>query len=272
VSTIVISPELELRYGCDRAHLPVELAERFVQLDYDDAARAFVAEAFDAPHGPFRTWVYANLRKLMSDYDAYGLLGMYPMHVLSTSQLDRLLGSCARGELLDVGAGDGGVTAHAAKLFERVSATDASAMLKRRLRKRGYEVLEHDFTQAPLAGERRFDAALCLNVIDRCTHPRSLLRNVAQALAPGAPLIVTVPLPLKPHVHVGRYTVDQEERLPEPKSMWELGATNIAHKLLTPLGLEVRALSRVPYLCRGDSTTPLYSLDDAVFVCTRASA
>ena len=269
MSTLRITPEIELRYGCDRARLPEALRERFVELEHDDAARAFLAAALAAPHGELITFCYGVLRKLMSDYDAYGLLDMYPMHVLSTAQLDQLLGAGPRARLLDVGAGSGGVTAQAAELYETVAATETSSALKRRLRKRGYDVLEHDFSDAPLPESiERYDAVLCLNVIDRCSHPRTLLKHIARAVKPDGTVIVSVPLPLKPHVHVGRFTVDQEERLPEAKSMWELGAGSLASQLLQPAGLCVRALSRAPYLCRGDTVNPLYSLDAAIFVCS----
>jgi hypothetical protein len=114
VSTVRITPEIELQYGCELSRLPDDLRERFIALDHDEAARAFIDAARAAPHGPARTWIYGVLRSLLSDYDAYGLLDMYPMHLLSTAQLDRLLGGCTRERLLDIGAGSGGVTAHAA--------------------------------------------------------------------------------------------------------------------------------------------------------------
>jgi hypothetical protein len=82
-------------------------------------------------------------------------------------------------------------------------------------------------------------------------------------------LVLSVPLPLKPHVHVGRFTVDQEERLPDAESSWEAGVASLASALLAPCGLEVAALSRAPYLCRGDAQTAVYELDAAVFVCSK---
>ena len=119
---------------------------------------------------------------------------------------------------------------------------------------------------------RRFRRAMqntrvtCFNVIDRCSHPLTLLRHAIAALKPGGVLLASVPLPLKPHVHVGRFTVDQEERLPAAEETWEEGVATLASELFEPLGLEVTALSRAPYLCRGDASTPLYVLDAAIFV------
>jgi len=259
----------ELQYGCDLTLLPSELRDRFIQLEQDEAARVFLDASRAAPHGAWRSRAYGVLRSLMSDYDAYGLLDMYPMHLLSAPQLDRLLGEGRRARLLDIGAGSGGVTQHAAELFQHVSATETSGMLKRSLRRRGFTVLDCDLTYAPLpSSTQRFDAVLCFNVIDRCSHPLTLVRHARAALEANGTMIVSVPLPLKPHVHVGRFTVDQEERLPTAQPSWEGGAASIARELLTPAGLELRSLSRVPYLCRGDATTPLYVLDAAVFVCS----
>ena len=268
----MLSPS-ELQYGCDLALLPSELRDRFVQLEQDEAARAFLDAARVAPHGPWRLRAYGVLRSFMSDYDAYGLLDMYPMHLLSALQLDRLLGEGRRARVLDIGAGSGGVTQHAAELFQHVSATETSSMLKRSLRKRGFTVLDCDLSYAPLPSSiERFDAVLCLNVIDRCSHPLTLVRHARAALEVSGSLIVSVPLPLRPHVHVGRFTVDQEERLPQAQPSWEGGAASIARELLAPAGLELRSLSRAPYLCRGDATTPLYVLDAAVFVCNSRRA
>lgn len=263
----------ELIYGCDRASLPSALRDRFIELEHDEAARAFMADAAGTPHSAVKTWLYGVLRKLMSDYDAYGLLDMYPMHLLSTAQLARLLGEHARGRLLDVGAGNGGVTAHAATLFQHVSATEASSVLRRKLRARGYEVLETDLTYSAVpASVDKFDVVTCFNVIDRCSHPRTLLKHAREAMADGGRLVLSVPLPLRPHVHVGRFTVDQEERLPDAEASWEAGVASLATELLEASGLEVQAVSRAPYLCRGDAKTAVYELDAAVFVCSRASA
>ena len=74
------------------------------------------------------------------------LLGRGTMFVFSTTQLQKLLGSSIAereaGEerrLLDLGAGDGGVTAHMAPLFDTVSVTEMSPLMRRALAKRGFE-------------------------------------------------------------------------------------------------------------------------------------
>jgi SAM-dependent methyltransferase len=263
---------LKLRYACDLAQLPSVLAERFVQLEADDGLRSFLAEVRGRPHGALVTALYDLLRRVMSDYDAYGLLGMYPMQLLSTAELERLLGVGPRTSLLDVGAGSGGVTAHAAALFASTTVTESSPVLRRKLRARGYRVLEHDLSLAPLASDEHFDAITCLNVLDRCLRPHSLLTHLRELLGPDGRLVLSVPLPLKPHVHVGRFTVSPEESLPPAGSSFELGVSSLLAKAIAPAGLEIARLARAPYVCRGDAHRPLYALDAAVLVCVRANA
>jgi SAM-dependent methyltransferase len=260
-----------LRYAIDRARLPAAVAEKVVWLEHDEPAAAFVRQSLAKPHGRLATVGYDLLRRALSDYDAYGLLGMYPMHLLSTPQLERLLAPLpARPRrLLDVGAGDGGVTAVARPLFDAITVTEASSVLRGKLRRQGHRVLPHDFERAPLPGES-FDAIFCLNVLDRCARPRTLLAHLSSALAPAGRLLVAVPLPPRPHVHVGRHTVDPEELLPGAPD-WEAGAGALIEALFVPAGLQLSALARVPYLCRGDARTALHVLDAALFVLGRAA-
>ena len=68
------------------------------------------------------------LRTTLSLTDANGLVGRGTMHVVSTAQVCTLLraggDASPRAVLLDVGAGDGSVTAQLAPLFEAVVATE----------------------------------------------------------------------------------------------------------------------------------------------------
>jgi SAM-dependent methyltransferase len=274
-----LAPGIYARYTCEPPLLPVELGKRFVALDYDQGAQDFVAQVTGARTSRLRTALFLFLRKLMSDYDAYALLGMYSMHVLSSAQWKTLLGDwlcdfTSSGKalrLIDVGAGEGGVTACAKPFFADITVTEASKNLRKHLRKRGYRVVEHDLGQTPwpVQGER-FDVVSAFNVIDRTARPRTLLSHMRALLADEGRLLVSVPLPLRPHVHVGPTTVDQDEPLPSAEGPFEHGVAALCRDLFAPLGLRVLAFSRVPYLCQGDANAALYVLDDAVFVCERA--
>jgi SAM-dependent methyltransferase len=266
------SPDLPLRFDCDRPALALQLAARFAPLIDDGTARAFALRSLEAPSGRVRTLLYRVLRRSLSDFDAYGLLGMYPMHLLSRAQFADLLSTAAPAarprRLLDVGAGNGDLTALAAEGFDDVYATESSRVLRGRLRARGFRVLAQDLEREAPTAARRFEAVLCLNVIDRCAHPITLIANLRAALAPEGRLLLSVPLPLSPHVQRGGETVDPEEPLPRPEPTFEAGATALAREVIEPAGLTIERICRAPYLCRGDAEHALYALDAAVFVCS----
>jgi SAM-dependent methyltransferase len=271
---IALEDGSQLRYGCELASLPAELAARFIALEHDHAAQRFVRQALARPHGWLASACYGVLRRVLSDYDAYGLLGMYPMHLLSREQFQRSLaqaGARPGGSLLDVGAGNGAITALAAPGFDRVLVTEASAVMRARLRRRGYRVLEHDLGRERVPDDARADAVLALNVLDRTSHPRTMLAHLRDALRPNGVLMLSLPLPLRPHVQHAGGTADPEELLPSASGDgWEAAAARLVLELFVPAGLEVCSLSRVPYLSRGDRERRLYVLDAALFV-ARAS-
>lgn len=66
------------------------------------------------------------------------------MFVLSQSHIRRLLNCDTRigGTLLDIGAGDGNVTASIASLVDHVVATEVSSPMVRHLSGRGYHAIE----------------------------------------------------------------------------------------------------------------------------------
>ncbi|MDD9943060.1 MAG: methyltransferase domain-containing protein [Myxococcales bacterium] len=261
----------ELHYSCDVSSFPWPLREAFVELTQDAAAEAFVRQAASRPPGRLRTWAFRQLRTFMSDYDAYGNLGMYQMHLLSTEQWRTLLacpaGAAKLGQVLDVGAGRGDVTRSFLPLCETCHAIEPARSLRAELQNLRVCVKRWDLCQTTVPAEERYDLIMCLNVIDRVSHPKTLLRHAMQALRPGGRLVIAVPLPLAAHVDRGRVTVDQEEPLPEPAARWEQGVIALTEKLFGGLGLQTVRFTRAPYLCRGDAESSLYALDDALFVC-----
>ncbi len=256
-----------MSYGCDLQRLRPELAERFVELAEDDAARRF--RAAPTTHGRLRTWAQRALGHFMSDFDANGWLGMYPMHLLSTAQWGCLLGA-AGGALVDVGAGNGDVTAGLAPLFDSVTTTELSAPMARRLRRRGFSCERVDVAETGVPGGP-WDTIACLNVLDRSARPHTLLERLRDGLAPGGRLILAVVLPYSPFVYEGGATVPPIEKLDCEAADWESSVDRLAARVLEPLGLHVQRLARAPYLSGGDADAPLYALDDAILVCARAA-
>jgi len=257
----------ELVYDSELALLPSELKERFVYLGGDQEIHQFIRGAISKPAARWVTRIYRSLRWAMSDYDAYGLLNMYKMQLLSRAQWERLIGQKPGESLLDIGAGDGSITAKAAGLFRRVVVTETSRVMARKLRRRGYKVYRTDIANGRVPDEAPFDVVACLNVIDRCARPISLLERIRQILSPSGRLVLAIPLPLDPFTYSGGRTIDQLEELPLGEESWEEGVASLVQTLIQPIGFSVQSLSRVPYVSQGDADRDLYILDDAVLVC-----
>jgi SAM-dependent methyltransferase len=261
--------QLDLRYDAELAALG-RYAPAFRALGPDAELEAWLARYAGAPHGRLTTLLASCLDGLLTSYDVHGLLGTYPMHLLSQAAWRDLLGPHERGTLLDVGAGAGYVTEGARACFDRIVCTETARYLRKRLARRGFEVLASDLSEVRL--ERSFDVVSCFNVLDRTARPRTLLRNLISHLSAGGCLLISVPLPVSAHVHVPGGTTSASERLPASARSWEGAVCELGERLLEASGLNVERVARVPYLSRGDPTQDLYVLDAAVWVCRRASS
>jgi SAM-dependent methyltransferase len=268
---------VDLRYACDLARLG-ELGERFIPSQLDAEGEAFLAAALKSSHTRAAYWAHRALSLVMSDFDANALLGMYPVFLLSTPQALQLLDAARPGgvtstRLLDIGAGSGDVTTRLLPLVDSVCCTEASRHMARRLRKRGFScwrgLVGEGAPGDPLANEPPFDVVVLSNVIDRAPRPRSLLGNVVRHLPAGGLLLLSTPLPYEPFFYDGSVTRDPVERLNVEADNWEDALGELWQNELAPLGLELRALTRVPYLSGGDVQYPAYALDDAVLVCRK---
>jgi SAM-dependent methyltransferase len=254
----------DLRYHVDLYALG-RLAERFRPLGPDPERDAWIAQYGAAPHGTFITWLGTCLDALASSYDVHGLLGTYPMHLLSGEAWRQLLSDGHFSSLLDVGAGAGYVTEAARAHFDQIVCTETSRFLRRRLSQRGFEVHASDLSRESLS--RRFDVVSCFNVLDRTARPYALLRSLVAHLAPAGRLLLSVPLPVSAHVHVRGGTISASERLPSAARGFEAAVLELSEKLIEPAGLTIERIARVPYLSRGDSGKDLYVLDAALWLC-----
>jgi 2-polyprenyl-3-methyl-5-hydroxy-6-metoxy-1,4-benzoquinol methylase len=262
---------LNLKYDYEPRDLPWELSQRFRRLDLGEEGKTYVAQALATRPGKTKTSLHRLLRVWMSDFDVNGLLDMYPMHLLGTSQWQELLGKTPMGRHLDVGAGSGDITKTFAPLVHETVTTETSRMMARKLRKSGFRCFEADLAESDVP-DPGYEVVTCLNVIDRCAKPLSLLTKLVAALVPGGRLVLATPLPFDPFVYEGATSVAPRERLPLPKTSWERSVASLVENVITPLGLETEVVSRVPYLCRGDSDRPLYVLDDVLLVCRKPGA
>lgn len=187
------------------------------------------------------------------------------MFVCSTSQFRKLLGipdTWVAGSLLDLGAGDGKVTEKMASHFNQVFATEISSQMRKHLTSKGYTMLGiNDWSS------QTYDVITCLNLLDRCDRPMSLLREIRSALKPNGCLVVASVYPYSPYVEVNSVDNYQPtERLAISSNHIEDQVDQMVENVFKPAGFLLQSFSRVPYLCEGDLSTSFYVLYDIIFV------
>nr|XP_018898731.1 PREDICTED: methyltransferase-like protein 9 [Bemisia tabaci] len=190
------------------------------------------------------------------------LLGRGSMFVFSTEHFKKLLNitSDAKfGSLLDIGAGDGATTERMAPFFEQVSTTEISPPMRWALAKKQFRVLE----LTDWAGHK-FDVVTCLNVLDRCDSPLSLLEQMKRALNPGGVLIIALVLPYIPYVETNK-SLAPSERLPLEGDTAEEQINGFA-AFLSSLDLKIWRWTKMPYISEGDIEQAYYWLDDYIFL------
>jgi hypothetical protein len=107
-----------------------------------------------------------------------------------------------------------------------------------------------------------------LNVLDRCSHPASLLRRVVESATPGGLVVVSMPLPHRPVWYDGPCLTAPLEELPIVGDDFDSGCRSLA-SLVEDAGTTIVGLARAPYLSGGDRRRALYTLDDAIVVARR---
>ena len=264
-----------LRYEINKWQMSAPLLNTFVQSTLDTETAAWLEEA--RQHSVVKSTCSNLLTALFSRTTANAMCFRGSMFVLSTANADRLLGPTfasrppAELSMIDIGAGDGGVTKRVAHMFGSIFATEASYAMQLRLRSAGYTV------QDAITGERaQYDLVSCLNVLDRCDKPLGLLREMRDATAPGGKVLLAVVLSWCPFVEDGPRQKAPTEALPMAGGGCREGATfeasveTLVANVIVPTGFVVEAWTGVPFLCEGSPTHEHYALDDAVFVLSRA--
>jgi hypothetical protein len=106
----------------------------------------------------------------------------------------------------------------------------------------------------------------CLNLLDRCDKPLTLLQTIKKALKPNGYLLIALVLPLKPYVE---YNKDNKPTETFPFKLDKNSAEQIGElvdKVFAPIGFELIRFSKLPYLCEGNLAQSYYYLIDYLFV------
>ncbi|XP_022080464.1 methyltransferase-like protein 9 [Acanthaster planci] len=265
--------DVEKWYKCNLDIFPEDLRVMFHQSHMDRATEKFLDISYRKSDWiitqAWHSLAKAFLGFFMSTTSINGLLDRGSMFVFSKEQFRSLLEIDAdfkADHLLDLGAGDGKVTEIMASHFRRVSATEVSYTMQRRLRQLGYTILGLE----QWAGHK-YDVISCLNLLDRCERPATIMKDIHRSLAPGGVTIVAMVLPFKPFVETGSNQNQPIEELHLQGNTWEEQARSFILDFFTPAEFTVLAFTKLPYLCEGDTENPFYVLQDAVFVLRRSA-
>ena len=194
------------------------------------------------------------------------LLDRGSMFVFSTTQFDQLLGideAWKADSLLDLGAGDGKVAEKMAGHFQHIYTTEISTQMRKQLVKRGFAVLGIDEWT-----EQKYDIISCLNLLDRCDKPLTLLKQIRESLKEDGRLVIASVSPYSAYVEENKSNGNKPtEWLAIRKTKCvEEQVNQMVENVFIPSGFEVVSFSRLPYLCEGDLTTSFYVLYDILFV------
>lgn len=241
----------------------------FIELHEDTELEGFISDCREHPHTWKKLIALSLLSQVVPAYEAHGILGMYPMHLLGSEQWKLLVPERLRnGRLLDIGAGQGFVTEFARPLFSDVVATETAKSMAVRLRARGFEACTEDITSKPdLFLHKSFDVVSILNVLDRCDKPKTLLRNAINFLKDDGVLILSDPLPLNQHIRSSSRR--PAEKLGADAGTWEHCLNDFHTNTVLPAGLTPTLVSRLPYIYKNTKMEPFVALDDFVMVCKK---
>ncbi|RUS91785.1 hypothetical protein EGW08_000493 [Elysia chlorotica] len=257
-------------YRAILSRLSQDLCGKFVQFDQDDGADEFLQNCQEKSDAILSQIFYSLARPIlnvfMTQTSINGLLRRGSMYIFSKPQFEQLMNYTAyhkQGNLLDLGAGDGMVTAQMSSYFNQTYATEMSGVMARKLSSMGYHVLDVDqWAESGL----KFDVVSCLNLLDRCDKPMSLLAQIRKVLSPdtGRLLVATV-IPFKPYVEFNSKTHEPSEFLRVTGSNFEEQVDQLV-SIFRQAGFVVEKFTRLPYLCEGDLRHSFYVLTDALFV------
>jgi len=156
-------------------------------------------------------------------------------------------------EILDAGCGSGRNMVDLARLGSVTGVEIADASLARARERNVGEVVQGSLTELPFA-DGRFDAAVCLDVIEHIEDHRGALRELHRVVAPSGTLLVTVPAyqwlwsehDVINH-HKRRYTRKTLSAV-AVEAGWETAWTTYFNGCLLPVAIVHRRLSRPTHL------------------------
>lgn len=251
------------------------LHSTFVLSFLDADTERFIDVSTETSNSFFLQLYYALMSLILSFFlpktSINGMLKRGGMFLFSSAQFRELLKippewNASEKQVLDLGAGDGGITEVMSIFYNNVYVTEMSQTMQWRLRSKGFHI--EDVERWSLSS-RRYDLVSALNLLDRHYNPRQLLRNIhAVASRSSCLILLAVVLPMHQYVefHPSRGSTKADITLMIKGRTTEEQASFLVDKEFLPIGLEVLRWTKLPYLCEGDFSKPYYVLEDVVFL------
>ncbi|KAF7496224.1 Methyltransferase-like protein 9 [Sarcoptes scabiei] len=276
--------------------LSKELLEKFHQCHYDQETQTFIEvchKTADSFFYHFFLFIMKQLlRPFLSTTSICGLLSCGEMFVFSSIQVEQfVIGNmemhrktidtatnsfddrsrdCQNLAMLDIGAGSGSITSKLSKYFLATYVTELSITMRYRLRSRGYSILDAErWNQTVNSGGHnciRFNLISCLNVLDRCDRPLTMLYRIRDSLkSSDGYLLLAIVIPIKQYVE-NKSTHLPEENLSIQGDCFECQVESFYQNILIPSGFDVIRWTKLPYLSAGSFECSYYYLLDSVFL------
>uniref|UniRef100_A0A8R1IAD3 Methyltransferase-like protein 9 n=1 Tax=Caenorhabditis japonica TaxID=281687 RepID=A0A8R1IAD3_CAEJA len=212
------------------------------------------------------------LGTVYSKTDINGMTGFGNMYLFSEQQFAKFLGidqtswSPINKKVLDLGAGNGDITEHMRPFFQDVYATELSLKMQKRLKSKGYTLLDAvNWSDTDI----KVDLITAFNLLDRHYSPQKLLNDLWKvAHRSKCNVIVSLVLPVSHYVEFnpnGKSTRPDNYLNVQGRSF----ADHVHHMILNvfkPANFRVVRWTRLPYLCEGDMSHSAYYLPDGVFL------
>ncbi|KAK6032214.1 DREV methyltransferase [Ostertagia ostertagi] len=257
-----------------KIHLASPLLQSTFFLSFLDAdTESFLEDSFTTSSSVCLQLYYAFVSFIMSFFlsktSINGVLNRGGMFLFSTHQLQEFLNISSdwdphNKQLLDLGAGDGGITKKLSAFFPNVYVTEMSQarasvvfkVMQWRLRNEGFHIED---VEGWSSSSRRYDMISALNLLDRMRSGTTIHGNyyeISTRLLFGQTVmfLLAVVLPIHQYVefHPSRKTTEADVRLAVEGSTIEEQASFLVEREFSPAGFDLVRWTKLPYLCEGD--------------------
>ncbi|KAF5398358.1 hypothetical protein PHET_08657 [Paragonimus heterotremus] len=226
-------------YSIRSQYVQTDILPRFLLFEQDEETTAFLSSCFEKSDWIFTHFYHAIAKAFLtwfiSSTSINGLLRRGSMFVLSSRQF--------------------------ATLLDLSEDTKLDLLL---------DIEADSWYKQPVGSETesvRYDVVSCLNVLDRCETPLTILRNIRHVLKPNSGrLVLGIVLPLKQYVESTADHQATEVLNVSDSPVWETQLNSLVSDVLAPLQFELIRWTRVPYLCEGDFSQSFYYLNELILV------